>query len=142
MDHPHRDDADSSLLEPADHLPDQPFPDAVGLDDGKGALRAHSPPQAVFALASSYPAISAFLFRSSVPLGTRERTAFSTAPMLTWPVRAAMAPIATMFATNAFPISSDAVRMMGSRTTLKAPLGISFTKSSSTSRTPFGLMSL
>src|SRR3990172_8920236 len=143
VEHPHRHDADPRRLEAADHLADDPLADPVGLHDRKGALplrRGIHP--FVRAMASSYPAFSALLFSSSVPFGTRERTAFSTDSMLTCPVMAAMAPRATMLATNTFPISSDAVRMMGSRTTLNVPLGVSFTKSSSTSRVPFGLMSL
>src|SRR5512143_2581814 len=144
VEHPHRHDADPRGFEPADHLADDPLSDPVGLHDRQGPLlridRGSHP--FIRALASSYPAISAFLFSSSVPFGTRERTAFSTASRLTCPVMAAMAPRATMFATNAFPISSDAVRMIGSRITLNVPLGVSFTKSSSTRRVPFGLMSL
>jgi len=76
-----------------------------------------------------YPAMRAFLFISSVPFGTRERTAFSTDSILTFPVIAAMAPVATMFATKDLPISSAAVRMIGSLMTLNFPWGMSRTKS-------------
>src|SRR6266567_9592635 len=65
------------------------------------------------AIAFSYPMLKAFLLSSRKASGTRASTAFSALSLVTTPLRATMAPRATMLATISRPTSFLAVLMIG-----------------------------
>ena len=69
------------------------------------------------------PVLNALRLSSSVPFGTRERIADSTASFETILVNSVTIPKATMFATNALPISFSAIFVIGTEKTLKFPFG-------------------